>query len=422
MQQNRGSIILKTAPTDDGQQAVVAYLQQHAKNIPKDKIPLLLDKLPVVLARNVPHLTALKVMAELRNLRAEASFIPAEHHRPSGESTRNEQESTRHTASQHRHRWTKRIRANRESGIILAMVVISGMLNYAVTSRYLLLGLYSLPTVMSAYYFGRRKALLTALASILLVGFICAVNPDLFHSPELMGLGGSSQWYHLVSWGSILLVIAYAMGTLHEKLQGKIQELRQTYQGILFILRHFISQDEATENHCFRVSIYAVKLAGWFELSEEAIEDIRSAALLHDIGKFPLNRDILHKATSLLESPLPDPGPESSPRRPSETTGSPLERILPMLVAPHQQSGDSQGHDKNDPRALGAEILALADHYDTLVSNRLQRRKNASQEARDLIVANSEEPNQEQPFSPRVIEAFTTLYDRGEMSIPEMLF
>ena len=78
-----------------------------------------------------------------------------------------------------------------------------------------------------------------------------------------------------------------------------MEELRQTYQGILVILRHFISNDEYTENHCYRVSIYAVKIASYLGFNIERIEDIRSAAMLHDIGKLDISRNLLYKAARL---------------------------------------------------------------------------------------------------------------------------
>ncbi len=152
--------------------------------------------------------------------------------------------------------------------------------------------------MLSAYLFGRRQAVLTAFASILLVGLVSYYNPGRFDQFNLAGIGGDNQWYHIISWGCILLVTAYTMGTLYERNKNKMRELRQTYRGLLTILRHLIAQDEEEENHCFRVSIYATRIAMYMGLEKDEIEDIRSAALVHDLGKLQISRSILRKAVS----------------------------------------------------------------------------------------------------------------------------
>ena len=67
------------------------------------------------------------------------------------------------------------------------------------------------------------------------------------------------------------------MGTLYEHKNRQLTELRQTYHGILLILRHFISKDKYTENHSYRVSVYATKIASSLGLDAERLEDVRAA-------------------------------------------------------------------------------------------------------------------------------------------------
>ena len=59
------------------------------------------------------------------------------------------------------------------------------------------------------------------------------------------------------------------------------------------------NKDKYTENHSYRVSIYATKIASYLRLSPQTIEDIRDASLLHDIGKLSVDTDILTKPGSL---------------------------------------------------------------------------------------------------------------------------
>ena len=67
------------------------------------------------------------------------------------------------------------------------------------------------------------------------------------------------------------------------------------------LLRQFISKDKYTENHSYRVSIYATKIAAYLGFRPDRIEDVRCAALLHDIGKLEISRELLHKAGRLTK-------------------------------------------------------------------------------------------------------------------------
>ena len=75
-------------------------------------------------------------------------------------------------------------RVNKELWLVLSLVVLAWLLNSMVTSQQMLLGFYTLPTIASAYLYGRRHATLTAFASVLLVVYMRVQNP------ELLGGGG----------------------------------------------------------------------------------------------------------------------------------------------------------------------------------------------------------------------------------------
>ena len=60
----------------------------------------------------------------------------------------------------------KLMEVNKELWIVLSMFVIIGAMNYLIASQRILLGLYTLPTLFSAYFFGRRDATLTAFLSV----------------------------------------------------------------------------------------------------------------------------------------------------------------------------------------------------------------------------------------------------------------
>jgi putative nucleotidyltransferase with HDIG domain len=307
--------------------------------------------------------------------------------------------------------------ANKELWVILSMFVLAGLLNYAVESQRVLIGLYALPTIMSAYCYGRRHATLTAFASIIFVGIFAYYKPDMLSQEATMD-PGISRWYELLSWGAILLVMAYSMGTLYDKSKQRFSELQQTYRGLIVILRNFISKDQYTENHCYRVSIYAAKIAEVLGLGWQQIEDIRSAGMLHDLGKLDISRELLYKAAKLSAA-------EQDSMRQHVSTGvgmldpvsTPLGRVLPIVLA-HHEKYDGTGYYKTSGEAIPVEsrILSVADVYDALTSDRPYRKAMSPYDAEAIIVKGSGTE-----FDPEVVKAFVKAFKRGDMDVPGLI-
>ena len=140
-----------------------------------------------------------------------------------------------------------------------------------------------------------------SLASVLMVVIMTWYNPVLFAATTAVARP-ESRWLDIAVWGGVLMVTGYSMGTLYEHRSHQVRELRETYHGVLMILRHFIAKDTYTENHSYRVSIYGAKIAASMGLDSARVEDVRSAALLHDIGKLDISRELLYKAARLTAS------------------------------------------------------------------------------------------------------------------------
>jgi hypothetical protein len=421
MDNSKGSLILKALSPAADEAQIIAYLEKRAKSIPADQIPSLLRNLPVVLSRNVAEETGRLVVRRLEDLGAEALFLPSRDNADPVGAASNEDSvdaaELMRTQMAEQPRKTvlpqALLKTNKEVLIIVAMLAIAWMINSTLASQYLLLGCYTLPAVVSAYLFGRRQAVLTAFASILLVSLVSVYNPGRFDQSTLAGIGGGNQWYHIISWGCILLVTAYTMGTLYERLKTKMEELRQTYQGLLLILRHFIAQDEDKENHCFRVSIYATRIASAMGMGKDDIEDIRSAALVHDLGRLKISRSILHKAAQLSRDdrlPVSD-GPSGD----EHLLSGPMGRILPLLLGHHEPFEQASSADPA-PIPLGARILAVADAYDTLTAGSGGQPPLSPEAAKARIL-----DQQASPFDPDVVTAFAKAFDRMEMELPTII-
>ncbi len=305
--------------------------------------------------------------------------------------------------------------ANKELWLLLSMFAIAALLNAVIASQHVVLGLYALPTIFSAYYYGRRHATFTALASVLMVVLLTFVNPKLFMPMEIIGW---QKWADIVLWGSILVVTGYAMGTLYDQKEVHLHELRETYHGVLMILSHFIANDKYTQNHSYRVSVYAVRIAEAMGLPDATIEDIRAAALLHDIGKLEISRDLLYKAARLTESEYREirTHVDHATTMLSPVGGS-LRRVLPLVLA-HHDKFDGTGHHSlaGDDIPLGARVIAVADTYDAMTSDRPYRKGISALEAKELITKQSGTQ-----FDPAVVDGFLNAFRLGPLEVPELM-
>jgi putative nucleotidyltransferase with HDIG domain len=306
---------------------------------------------------------------------------------------------------------------NKELWLLLSLFVIALILNLAISSGRMLLGLYTLPTVASAYLYGRRHATLTAFASVLLVVLLTAANATAFArgSDLPAGLG---RWLDIAAWGGILVITGNLMGALYDHKTTQLHELRETYHGLLLILRHFVSKDKYTENHSYRVSIYAAKIAEAMDLGGERVEDVRAAALLHDIGKLEVSRDLLYKAARLTEDELREI--QQHARRGAmllEPIGGSLRRVIPIILA-HHDKFDGSGYTPmaGDQIPLEARIIAVADHYDAMTSDRPYRKAMSPLDVKEIIAKGSGTD-----FDPTVVDAFLRVFSRGEMEIPAVV-
>lgn len=306
---------------------------------------------------------------------------------------------------------------NKEVWLILTLLLISAALNFLVASNQMVLGFYTLPTLLSAYLYGRRHATLTAFASVLLIILVAYTNPGLFENQPDYDLT-MQKWLDVSVWGGILILTGYAMGTLYEHNRLQVRELRQTYNGVLTILQHFVSKDKYTQNHSYRVSVYAAKIASQMRLKEERVEDVRTAALLHDIGKLQVSRKILYKASRLSEEELREVRSHVN-RGVSllEPVGGSLSRIIPIILT-HHDHFDGNGYHPNSGTdiPMEARILSVADVYDALTSDRPYRKAMSPFEAKDVI-----EREIGKQFDPQVVRAFCTIFQRGQMEIPEIV-
>ena len=306
---------------------------------------------------------------------------------------------------------------NKELWLLLSVFGICLLLNLLVDSQRMVLSFYTLPTLGSAYIYGRRHATLTAFGSVLLVTLMTWYNPVLFAATMSVS-SQTTTWLDITVWGGVLIVTGYSMGTLYEHKSAQLEEMRETYHGVLMILRHFVAKDPYTENHSYRVSIYAAKIASRLDLSQDRVEDVRAAALLHDIGKLDVSRDLLYKAARLTKDEYEQMQQHVAKGVAMlEPVGGSLRRVIPIVLAHHDKFDGSGYHpSRGQEIPLEARIISVADVYDSLTSDRPYRKAMSPFEAKEIIVKGAGTE-----FDPKVVDAFVNAFRLGELEVPTVV-
>lgn len=283
--------------------------------------------------------------------------------------------------------------------LLLGTIVL---LNFVIVNRLAFLNFYYLPTLVAAYILGKRTGVLTGVLSILFVIFSAVVLPEVFLAEKF---SQSNIFWDIIIWGSFLIITGYVVGTLYEEKEKGIHELKDAYEGVLEILAKYIdSIDRYTKGHSVRVSEYAMETAIAMELPRQEVENIRVAGLLHDIGKIEISSNVIKKAASLTdeERNIINTHTEKGAKL-IQSVGGLLKEAVPLVLAHHDYYNQNHNSHAKELKAipLGARIIAIADAYDAMTTDRPYRKGKAPWQALEEI-----EKEAGKQFDPKVVEAF----------------
>jgi putative nucleotidyltransferase with HDIG domain len=301
------------------------------------------------------------------------------------------------------------LKVDKELIIVFLMVAITGFIFFFISNQRAFLNFFYLPVIIGAFFFGKRYATLSATLSVLLVVLVSLLYSDNF---LIVSKDPLSKWLDVSTWGGFLVITGYSIGHLYEKKERALEDIKKTYRGILEMLSLIIdSVDQETQSHSNRVSTIAVMIAHAMRRPEHEIENIRAAALLHDLGKLGVSNEVLQKIGTLTEDERELI--RSHTMRGAEIirpVGGKVVQILPFIIYHHEQY-DGTGYHKliGEDIPLGARIIAVADVYDALMSDRPYRKGVSPAAAREHIIANASKY-----FDPVVVDAFVSILPQLE--------
>jgi len=189
-------------------------------------------------------------------------------------------------------------------------------------------------------------------------------------------------------------------------------DMRHVYMETIQALTKTVeAKDPYTSGHASRVEEYAVKLARALNLPEKKIENIKTAAILHDIGKIGIEDIILNKPGKLDDF-------EYSEIQKHPEIGAQIIKDVDFLkevsgiIKHHHERYDGKGYPegmKGENIPLEAAILSIADVYDAMTSDRPYRKAlNVREAIREIEI------NAGTQFHPNLAKVFINIIKKEQ--------
>jgi HD-GYP domain-containing protein (c-di-GMP phosphodiesterase class II) len=259
--------------------------------------------------------------------------------------------------------------------------------------------------------------------AIMAIALSIGTNPleVLTQFSRAIAAGDFSQRVHVKSRTEIG-ELAQTFNVMSEELEHFVLDLkraatenRELFMGSIQMLAGAVDEkDPYTRGHSDRVTRYSLLIAKEMGVSEDFIETVRISAQLHDVGKIGIEDRILKKPGALT--------PEEFEIMKTHTTkGANILRSVTQLkdmipgIELHHESLDGRGYPhglKGDQIPLLARIIAVADTFDALTTNRPYQQAYNPVDALKIIHNLSGKR-----LDPTAASAITAIYYRGEIQI-----
>lgn len=281
------------------------------------------------------------------------------------------------------------------------------------------IGQFSLIPTLTILLFG------VVLNTILLSGFLAVFNGQKFIRVWLGNIKGTFPSSIAVGTMGIIIALAFIgygygavilfMGPLLlARYSFKLYvEMRNLYLSTIHALNKSLeAKDPYTSGHASRVEQFAIELAEAYNLPYNKVQDIKTAAVLHDIGKIGINDGILNKATKLTQEEY-----EHIMKHP--VIGAEIISKVDFLknitgiIKHHHEKYDGTGYPdglKGEDIPIEACILTIADSYDAMTTNRPYRAALTKEQALEEIQRYAGTQ-----FHPALAKAFVDMMNHHEV-------
>jgi HD-GYP domain-containing protein (c-di-GMP phosphodiesterase class II) len=281
------------------------------------------------------------------------------------------------------------------------------------------------------YEMQRTARLLAVLATLLSIGVSIfaarrITNPlqILTQSSRALARGDFSQRAHLRSRTEIG-ELAETFNTMSEELEQFVEDLKRAaeenralFLGSIQMLAGAVDEkDPYTRGHSDRVTRYSLLIAKELKLDATFMETLQISAQLHDVGKIGIEDRILKKPGALTAE-------EFEVMKTHTTKGAnilrPVTQLAEMLpgIELHHEALDGRGYPyglKGDQIPLLARVIAVADTFDALTTNRPYQHAHTPEEALKII-----QNLAGKRLDPEAVAALMAVYGRGEIRIQRM--
>ena len=228
-------------------------------------------------------------------------------------------------------------------------------------------------------------------------------------------------WFYLLA---VLLAIVVITLCVREYVRKKTRTMEKKNQETMTLVREITEafakvidmKDRYTNGHSSRVAKYTTMLARELGYDEDTVERFYSIALLHDIGKVGVPQEVLNKPGKLTDEEFETIKSHTSLGYDTLKDIS----IMPELsvgAQSHHERPDGKGypnHLKGEEIPRVAQIIAVADCFDAMYSNRPYRKRMNFEKACSII----KEVSGTQ-LTPDVVDAFLRLVEKGEFRAPD---
>jgi diguanylate cyclase (GGDEF)-like protein/putative nucleotidyltransferase with HDIG domain len=223
---------------------------------------------------------------------------------------------------------------------------------------------------------------------------------------------GGNGAYWMAALASAPLYFMYRtykvyMGRIQDQ-QRHVQQVSDLHLATIEALALAIdAKDQTAQTHIRRVQVYAAGVAKALGMPDNEIQGVKTAALLHDIGKLAVPEHILSKPGPLTQEEFqkirihPQVGAEI-------ISGVPFPYPVAPLILSHHERWDGKGYPtglKGEEIPLGARILSVVDYFDALMSERPYHKAISFDSAVKLLQQESGKA-----LDPRVVSTFIEMY------------